>query len=175
MMMTTTIKFAYRQIIDASSPSDFERNVFNDTYAELLIQANVYNRERRFNTVDEMIAANPKANSLHYKVGFAIGLYVNEFKKKIPGLTDTLGNPVSFDIFKTEIVHSDLSNKSLHKMALTYISSPHRLMASFGNYLVLAIGDETKDEQMGGLSTFTLSVQPNIAIVRVKLEQTQEV
>ncbi|MCP6756024.1 hypothetical protein NL533_30845, partial [Klebsiella pneumoniae] len=91
-------------------------------YSELLLQAKVYNREGKFNTVAEMISANPKANSLHYKVGFAIGLYVNELNKKTPGFTDTLGNAVSFDIFKTDIIHSDLSNKANHKIAITYLT-----------------------------------------------------
>src|SRR5882672_7342431 len=132
------IKLAYQQIIDATTQSDFEKNIFNDTYSELLLQAKVYDREGEFKTVAEIILANPKANSLHYKVGFAIGLYVNELNKKIPGLTDSLGNAVSFDIFKTDIIHSDLTNKANHKIALTYLTSSRILVASFGKYLVLA-------------------------------------
>src|SRR5260221_2048020 len=136
-MTKKMIRLAYKQVIDASAQSDFEKKIFNDTYSELLMQEQVYNREKKFTTVAEMILANPKANSLHYKVGFAIGLYVNELNKKIPGLTDSLGNAVSFDIFKTDIIHSDLTNKANHKIALTYLTSSQILVTSFGEYLVL--------------------------------------
>ncbi|MBI1769167.1 MAG: hypothetical protein HYR67_12415 [Bacteroidetes bacterium] len=165
-MMKPLVKLAYKQMIDASAQSGFERNVFNDTYSELLMQAQVYNRGKKFTTVAEMIVANPKANSLHYKVGFAIGLYVNELHNKIPGLTDSLGNGVHFDIFKTEIVHSDITNREKHVVALTYITSPLLLVDSFGHHLVLSKqnGEEIQNE----LETFIISMQPFLSIVSYK-------
>ncbi len=162
--MVPLVKLAYRQIIDSSAQPGFESNVFNDTYSELLLQAKIYNREGRFTTFAEMIAANPKANSLHYKVGFAIGLYVDELNKKIPGLTDALGQSVPFDIFKTEIVQSDITNKANHAVAITYITSSYTLMASFGEYLVLA-NPENEKEEKSDKSTFTIAFQPNLSIV----------
>ena len=160
--MRSTIKLAYRQIIDSSAQPGFERKIFDDTYSELQLQAKVYNREGKFTTVSEMIGANPKANSLHYKVGFAIGLYVNELQKKIPNLTDTVGKPVGFTVFGTEIIHSDIANKANHKIALTYLTDSLLLVGSFGEYLVLS---DVSDGNDGELQTFTLALQPNLSIV----------
>ncbi|MGC4020558.1 MAG: hypothetical protein QM734_00750 [Cyclobacteriaceae bacterium] len=163
MTSRTNIKLAYKKIIDSSVKTEFERNVFDDTYAELLLQSNVYNREKKFTTVAEMILANPKGNSLHYKVGFAIGLYVNQLGKKMPELVDNLNNPVHFDIFKTDIIYSDLTDKSKHVVAITFITSPLRLITSVGNYLVLA---NLIDEQpTDGLETFTVELQPNLSVI----------
>lgn len=159
------IKLAYRQVIDSSCQSDFERKVFEDTYLELLLQAQVYNREKRFKTVAEIISANSKANSLHYKIGFAVGLYVNELNKKIPGLTDLLGNDVAFEIFKTDIVHSDLTDKSAHAVALTFITKPLKLLANFGSYLLLSGSEEESDD---GVKTFMLQMQPFLSIISYK-------
>lgn len=169
-MTNPIIKLAYRQIIDSNARSDFEKNIFNDTYSEFLLQAKVYNREGKFNTVEEMIFASPKANSLHYKVGFAIGLYVNELNKKIPGLKDSLGNEVLFDIFKTDIVHSDITNKANHKIAITYLTGPQILVASFGEYLVLADPKEIEQELHGSMKTYTIALQPQLSIANYSFE-----
>jgi hypothetical protein len=169
--MYPTIKLAYRQIIDASAQSDFEKNVFNDTYSELLLQAKVYNRDGKFKTVAEMISVNPKANSLHYKVGFAIGLYVDELNKKIPEIKDSLGNAVSFDIFKTDIVHSDITNKTNHKIAITYITKPQMLVTSFGAYLVLADPDANNQGPQDKMETYTIALQAKLSIVNYSLKE----
>ncbi|GHM98660.1 hypothetical protein WSM22_01500 [Cytophagales bacterium WSM2-2] len=162
------VKLGYKQLVDRSAKSGFEQNVFNDTYSELLMHAPVYNREKKFTTVAEMIEANPKANSLHYKVGFAIGLYVKELGNKIPGLQDNLGNAASFEICKTEIVYSDLTDKSKHVMALTYVTSPLWLFRSFGEYLVVAFDHGEPSEEA---ETFTIRLQPNLSIVSYKVEE----
>jgi hypothetical protein len=166
--MRPLIKLAFRQIIDASARPGFEQNVFNDTYQELQMQAHVYNREKTFTKVSEMIAANPKANSLHYKVGFAIGLYVNELNKIIPDFADSLGNPIAFEIFKTEIVQSDINERSKHVIALTYMTAPLLLVASFGEYLVLSKSADAYPDEM---ETFTVPLQAGLSIVNYKMIQ----
>jgi hypothetical protein len=165
--MRKLIKLAFKQVIDGSANSEFEQNAFNDTYVELLMHAPVYNREKKFKTVSQMIAANPKANSLHYKVGFAIGLYANELSKKIPELTDSLGNPVTFDIFKTEIVHSDITDRSKHVIAITYITALLELVDSFGEYLVLSKAEASQEDR----ETFTINLQPRLSIINYKIDQ----
>jgi len=60
-------------------------------------------------------------------------------------------------------------------VALTYITGPQLVVASFGHCLVLANADENTPDPTKGLSTFTIALQPNLSIVHVKLEQTQEV
>ena len=89
-MSKATIKLAYRQVIDASSKSSFEKNVFNASYSEFLIKSQAYNLERKYKTFSEMKAADGLANSLHYKSGFVIVHFVNGLNNKISGLCDTL-------------------------------------------------------------------------------------
>ena len=71
-MSKATIKLAYRQVIDASSKSSFEKNVFNASYSEFLIKSQAYNLERKYKTFSEMKAALERTNSLHYNSGFVI-------------------------------------------------------------------------------------------------------
>lgn len=85
------VHLAYRQVIDATSKGNFAENVFNGSYAEFLLQAQAYNPEKKFRTFDEMVAFNPKAVSLHYKVGFSVGLYIKELNNRIPEPEDTPG------------------------------------------------------------------------------------
>src|SRR5436190_10575420 len=92
----TEIKIAYRQIIDSQSSGSFEKNIFNDSFQEFCMQAQVYDRRKKFKTFHELIQYEPRANSLHYKVGFAIGLYVKELNHIIPGLEDSIGQPITF-------------------------------------------------------------------------------
>ena len=44
------IKLIYKQVIDASSTGDFERNVFNATYHEFKLKSQAYNMEGKFKT-----------------------------------------------------------------------------------------------------------------------------
>ncbi|MFZ6012614.1 MAG: hypothetical protein ACOYXT_19880, partial [Bacteroidota bacterium] len=84
-MESTLIKLAYRQTINASSQQDFEKKVFYDTYAEYCLQAQSFDRERKYITWHELRTAFPKANiNMPYKVGFAIGLYVQGLNQIIP-------------------------------------------------------------------------------------------
>ena len=84
-MSIAYIQLSYRQVIDHSAAGSFEKNVFNDSYCEFLLQAQRYNKDNQFASFHEMTGHDPKANSLHYKVGFAIGLYVQELGGYTPG------------------------------------------------------------------------------------------
>ncbi len=137
------IRLVYRQIIDNSARSDFERAVFEDSFQELTLQAQAYNTENSLGTLAELIAHNPKANSLHYKTGFAIGLYVGALHKKIPFLLDALGDELLFEEHRFKILYSDLRDKSLHMVAVDYIT-PRLLLHReiLGCLLLSAITDK---------------------------------
>ncbi len=53
------------------------------------MKSQAYDKEQKFKTFKEMVANDPKANSLHYKSGFAIGNLIEQLNKKIPELQDT--------------------------------------------------------------------------------------
>jgi hypothetical protein len=177
----TKIKIAYRQVIDIKSSNEFEKNVFNDSFAEFYLQAQDYNPNRQFQTLTEMIEHNPKAKSLHYKVGFSIGLYVQALSKIIPGLYDTIGKTVPFDEFEFEILHSDVTNKSLHKISLTYLSPVLELFALNGGYIIAGVDAAKETSTINRLvPTLTIPLQQNLSIVawdssqEVKHELTYE-
>ena len=161
------VKIAFRQIIDAKSTGEFEKNIFNDSFSEFYLQAQAYNPNRQFRTLREMVEHNPKANSLHFKVGFSIGLYTQSLEKTIPGLTDSIGKIVPFESHEFEILHSDVTNKAAHRVAITYITPSLDLFAVSGGFLVLG----QYSNQNAATSTLTISMQQNLSIVEWGVEQ----
>lgn len=155
------VKIAYRQIIDSKSTGDFSRSIFNDSFNEFYMQSQAYNPARQWKTFSEMIQHNPKANSLHYKVGFAVGLYIQALKNTIPGLEDLLGRTVSFANFQFEILHSDITDKTAHKVALTYFTPIVNLLAMTGNFIVISNPDSEQELK----AAVTLQLQPGLSIV----------
>ena len=118
----TKIKIAYRQIINSRSSSDCEKKVFNDSFNEFYLQSQAYSEGGRLTTFQDLISHNPKANSLHYKVGFSVGRYVAELKNVIPGLRDSLGKPMGFENHEFLLLDSDISNNNAHQIAIIYTS-----------------------------------------------------
>jgi hypothetical protein len=163
-MSHALIQIVFRQVIDSSSTGEFEKNVFDDSFSEFQLQAQAYNPENKSRTFSELVEGNPKANSLHYKVGFSVGLFVKELKNVTPGLQDSIGRPVPFASHRFELVESDLTQKSRHKVAITYETSTLTLFATVGDYLVLATGDRLKDSDELPVDTFVLKIQPTISI-----------
>jgi hypothetical protein len=157
----TKIKLAYRQIIDAKSAGEFEKKVFHDSYHEFFMQSQAYHENGTLKTFDQMIERNPKANSLHYKVGFSIGLYISSLKGWIPGLQDNIGNSLAFESFMFKILYSDVSNKAMHKVAIIYTTDWLDLLAICGNYVILA----PPRREDGEVTSTTISLQPNLSIV----------
>lgn len=165
-MRKALIKLTFRQIIDSSSQDDFEKKIFDDTYDEFLMQVQAYNSENKYKIFSEVLASNPKAGSLHYKVGFSIGLYIRELDNKIPGLKDSLGHSsLMFSAHTFEIVESDITNKSAHKVAITYTTDILTLLDNAGEYLLLASGDQSENASKHAVETFLLRIVPNLSIV----------
>lgn len=156
-MSRTMIKLAIRQVIHASSTGTFAKNVFHDTYAEFLLQSQAYNPDEVFSTFAEMVEHQPKANSLHYKTGFAVGLYIQSLANLVPGAWDTLGNiQLSFERHQFKIIHSSIHDRQQHKVAILYYTAPLRLHRVIGDYLLLGFNDTT--------DTFTLKLNDDISV-----------
>jgi hypothetical protein len=164
-MNKALIKLAYKQVIDGSSTGDFERNVFNATYQEFLLKSQAYNLERKFKTFSELKANDGRANSLHYKLSFAIGNFINRLNNKIPVLTDNDGNNLAFDVPKFELIESDITDKTKHHVAINYCTDTLTLLDVIGEYMVLAIGDVANDDTA---DSFTLKMQPGLSVVFYK-------
>src|SRR5262245_14755431 len=120
-MPYATIRLAYRQVIDRSSGDTFSKNVFEDSFNEFLLQSQAHYSHGKHSTLSDLVLDNPKANSLHYKVGFSIGLYVHHLNGVIPGLRDSMGEEkVPFRLHRFAILESDVRDKTRHRVAITY-------------------------------------------------------
>lgn len=151
------IRLVIRQVIDATGTTNFAKQVFHDSYEEFLLQSQVYNQAAQYRTFAEIVAQQPKANSLHYKTGFAVGLYIQSLNKLVPDTWDTLGNiQLSFDRHQFKIIASDTQDRQAHKVAILYYTAPLLLHSIIGDYLLLGFHDTT--------DAFTLKLSEHISI-----------
>jgi hypothetical protein len=164
-MAKALIKFAYRQVIDINSESNFEKSIFNATYQEFLIKSQAYNIEHKFDTFSEMKQNDGRANSLHYKLSFAALHLLHSLDNRIPGLRDNAGRRLLFESPKFELVGSSITEKASHQIAVNYCTGVYTLMSVAGEYLVLAEGD-VSDREMA--DTFTLKMQPELSVIFYK-------
>jgi hypothetical protein len=163
------IKLAYRQIINASSDGEFEKKIFQTTYQEFLLKNQAYNPDRKFKTFTELKVHDGRANSLHYKIGFATGHLMPLLDNCIPGLKDNLGKGIKFELPQFELIESDIDNIYVHQVAITYTTKTLTLLNQLGEFMILAEGDISK---LTAASTFILKMQPNLSIV--SYQETEE-
>src|SRR3954447_21468034 len=133
-MQKGLIKLAYRQIIDSGSKGKFEKDVLKISYDEFFMKSQAYNQEKKFKTFKEMVANDGRANSLHYKSGFALGNLIQQLNNKIPELQNTLGRSINFNQHLFEIIDSDITNIAAHKVAVTYTTGVLTCFGSIGEY-----------------------------------------
>ncbi len=122
------IKLAYKQIIDASAQEEFEKRVFQASYQEFLLKMQTYNPDRKFKTFTALKANDGRANSLHYKLSFAVGHFFEMLNGRIPELKDNLGNQLKFETPQFELIESDIDDRSAHKLAIIYTTGTLNLL-----------------------------------------------
>jgi hypothetical protein len=137
-MTKAIIKLTYRQVIDASCATDFEKNAWHFSYEEYKLKSQAYNLDGSIKTFSRLKEKDGRANSLHYKTGFAISGFVEKLKGKIPLLQDALGQAILFDSWQLELVESDITNKALHKIAILYTTEFFTLHQVMGETLLLS-------------------------------------
>lgn len=155
------IKLAYKQIIDASARGKFERNVLQASYQEFLLKMQTYNPNREFKTFTALKAHDGRANSLHYKLSFAVGHFIQTLDNEIPGLADNLGNPLKFELPQFELIESHINDISSHKVAITYTTGILTLVNQLAEFMVLAEGDVSEKFVV---DTFILKMQHGLSI-----------
>lgn len=167
-MAKAIIQIIYRQIIDASSQSDFEKNILHFSYQEYKMKSQAYNTESTVNTFTDLKAKDGRANSLHYKSGFAIGGFVDGLKNQIPHLKDTLGKAIVFETYQFEVIESDITNRFLHKVAIHYITGWFTLHLVMGEAILLSKADNMETDFCKPLETFMLKIQDGLSIMKYK-------
>jgi hypothetical protein len=164
-MQKGLIKLAYRQIIDFGSKGNFEKDILKISYEEFFMKSQAYNQEKKFKTFKEMVANDGKANSLHYKSGFAIGNLVEQLNQKIPDLSDALGKNLHFEMHKFEIIDSDITNPASHKVSITYFTGILTFFGNMGEYLLLAEGDKLNQSPTELVETFILKMREGLSVI----------
>jgi hypothetical protein len=167
-MPKALIKIAYKQVIDSASKSTFEKSIFNASYEEYKMKQQAYNTDGSVTTFTALKAKDGRANSLHYKSGFAVGGFIETLKNKIIVFQDNTEHVFAFDIFRFEILESDITNILLHKVAIHYISATLTLFEIIGDYLLLANGGCRVENTNEPVETFLVKVQPGMTILSYK-------
>ena len=160
------IRFSYRKIIDASSQNPWDKYVFDDTYMEFYMQSQYYNQSGQYTTLQELIDNVPNADRLHTKTSTAAVGYIRQLNGVIPDVLNSSGKVcLPFTQFTFEILRSHVSNKDMHKIALTFYSEPITWIDTVGDALLIAYGDK-RDALSNGdeIETDTLYLQPFLSI-----------
>jgi hypothetical protein len=164
-MAKALIRLAYKQVIAATIGGDFERNVFDTTYQEFLLKAQVYNTGGKFKTFTQLKANDNRANSLHYKLSFTTIDLISGLSSKIPQLKDNMNNPLLFEQHKFELIESHITDRGAHKVAITYYTGMLTLFNTMGEYMTLGAGNIMTEDLT---ETFTIKMQPNLAVVNYR-------
>ncbi len=160
-MAKAKITIVYRQLLDASSTGDFAKKLLLFSYAEFKLKSQAYNTERQFDRFSQMKSADGRANSLHYKCGFAISGLVDGLQRIIPGCTGTFGEPVNFETYRFELIESSLQDPQLHQVAIYYTSPLLLLYEVMADTLLLST--PANQNEMPA-ETFLLQLSPELSI-----------
>ncbi len=162
VMNRAKIKLAYRIVIDQSSDLVWDKYVFEDTFTEYKMQQQLFNsKENPSQTFRELIAANDKAAQLHYLVGIAAHNYIQQLKGKLYRLPDVLGNQfLPFDNYRLDIINSDISDRSKHRIGITFYSPLLTLIDIIDNCYLVSLNTTSSNS----FETMMFKLQKNLAI-----------
>ncbi|MBD2703174.1 hypothetical protein IC229_21185 [Spirosoma sp. BT702] len=160
------IHLSYRKIIDSSSQKLWDKYVFEDTYMEFYMQAQYYNQENKYATFQELLDNVPNADRLHQQTSMAAIGYIRQLNNIVPDIVNQSGKLcLPFTQFKFDIIHSHVSDKQAHKVAITFYSEPLTWIDTVGNTLLIAYGDRQSTLQNGEtVDTDMITLQPYLSI-----------
>lgn len=161
------IRLCYRKIIDSTSTQVWDKYVFESSYSEFLLQAQLYNQEKKYSSFSELLLHVPNAEKLHFLVSAAVVGYMQQLGDKIPGIADNLGKQfLSFKNYRFGIINSDTKKKANHSIAITFFSEPMLWHDTIDNHLLVSpVDGETTND---GTLTHLLQLQPFLSIYSLK-------
>jgi hypothetical protein len=165
-MQEQIIRLCYRKIIDASSPKAWERYVFDDTYAEFTLQAQLFNQEKKYRSFAQILHHVPNADQLHFLVSAAITGYVEQLQERVPDVTNSLGKLfLAFKHYRFEIINSDIREKVKHQVAINFYSEPLTWLATIGNQILVTSAHKTENDER---LTDMFFMQPSLSIYSIR-------
>ncbi|MCU0375720.1 MAG: hypothetical protein MUF24_10465 [Chitinophagaceae bacterium] len=161
------LKLIYKQVIDNKCTTDFEKAVWHEAYEEFCLQSQRYNAHGNLFTFRDMVANDGKANSLHYKVGFSVGLFIRNLHSLIPKAYDTLGHTqVKFEACEMQLISADTRNRKDFCLALLYTTPPLVLHGLAGNRFWVSL--PANDPSAIWQQTMLIPMEPHISIGQVQ-------
>jgi hypothetical protein len=166
MTQQRTIRLCYRKIIDATALKPWDKYVFEDTYTEFLLQAQLYNQEKKYTSFGELIHNVPGAEKLHFLVSAAVIGYLKQLNGIVPDIVNALGMLfLPFNNYRFEIINSDIMDKSKHQVAVSFYTEPLNWHDTIGSQLMVSIPDKTENAE---ILTELVTMQPFISIYSLK-------
>jgi hypothetical protein len=166
-MVKQHIRLLYRKIIDAHSRKTWEQHVFEDSYTELLMQAQYFDQEKKYSTLGELLTYVPGAEKLHFLVSPSVMPHRLPLNGKVPDILNATGQHfLPFKNFRFEIINSNIRQKAQHQVAINFLSEPVTWYNTIGNQLLVTLND-TPDEE-GRILTELLTLQPFLNIHDIK-------
>ncbi|BAV04236.1 hypothetical protein SAMN05421788_10435 [Filimonas lacunae] len=154
-MLKGVIRLCYRKVIDINASKPWDKLVFADTYQEFLLQAQLYNPDKRYSTFGELITHAPGADKLHFLVSAAVTGYLQQLDSRVPDVMNALGKLfLTFKHYRFEIINSHIQDKTQHQVAVNFYTEPLLWHDTIGNQLLLSVpGNKENGEQLTELFT----------------------
>lgn len=165
-MKNKTITLCYRKIIDINNNKSWDKLVFEDSFAEFKMQAQLYNQEKKYQTFAELLQNSKGAQNLHFLVSGAIVNYVSQLKEIIPDIANNLGKLfLKFDQFKFEIINAHISDITKFVICINFYSETLIWYDTIAPYLLLS-----KPNLMESNITLTemVAIRPYLTIYSIK-------
>jgi hypothetical protein len=165
-MQKGTIRLCYRKVIDAQSSKPWEKLVLEDTYTEFLMQSQLYNNEKKYTTLSDLITHVPAAERLHFLVSAAVIGYLQQLQGKVPDLVNNLGRLfLPFNNYRFEIINSHIKDKSKHQVAINFFTDHLVWHDTINNQLLLSVPGNTEN---GETLTELFTLPPFVSIYSLK-------
>lgn len=144
------IRLLYKKVIDTNNSKPWEKCAFNDSYSEFLMQAQLYNRDKKYTSFTDMRANIPNAEKLHFLVSASVTPYLQQFNGLIPDITNIAGKTfLPFKQYRFELLDSDTGNINKHRIALHFITAPLLWIDTVGGQLLITVNSTPeKDEEV---------------------------
>ena len=163
------VRFAYRIVINQHSSTAWEKYLWESTYQEFLMQAQLFNdKTQPALTFKELLSKNEKAEQLHFLVSMAAHPYILQWKSKIYHLADTLGNNfMPFNYCQLDIIDSNIKDIKAHEIGLTFYTPVLSLIDIWEGHYLISL-DENLQNLSEGLETLMYKMQNRLSIAYFK-------
>jgi hypothetical protein len=93
-------------------------------------------------------------------------------QNKIPGLQDTLEQPIAFETWRLELVESDVKEPARHRIAVLFQTPTLQVLQVFGNQFVVKYANSPQVPDGAMHPCFTITWQAGMAINAISFDHT---